>query len=200
MLKFKEFLTEMPQIKQGTEQRNPLNDTFLNQKGNSRMYATPILRGNKIGTLGNYDIHVYHDKGIKQHQYRVLDHDNKQVLFMSNLNTVNKNKEIPFKHVTQEYVSKRKDAPLSGVKMVYDLAVEGQKHPLVSDAEQYKQGNEMWKKLVSIAHDKVHHSYHLHNGVLTKITPENKDEIFASSYGHGPEYQKHRYVISKKEL
>ena len=60
--------------------------------------------------------------------------------------------------------------------------------------------HKMWHHLIDKSFEHGHHAYVVDKGNLTKITPENKKEIMAASYGSGPEFRKKRYVISKTSL
>ena len=197
MKTYKQFLFEMPQMKTPSDGGNTLNDPYFNSE-NGMMYNNTFRKGSKILSKDNNITTVKIGD-----EYRVRDDDTKQVVFMSNIKRNRKTKQIPFAHNTQEYVAKMSNSILPkrfGANFVYNHFIMNKNIPFVSDEEQYPGGHKMWHNLIDRAFKEGHHAYHIHKGVLTKITPENKEEIMKSSYGYSPKFKEHRYMISKTEL
>jgi hypothetical protein len=194
MLTFKQYIQEMPQAL-GSISANLADDNF-----NSQMYGY-YSKQKHIGDIG--DVSVHHNKDGKETRFSVLDHKNKRVGFSTTVERRSKNKNIPFSHHTQTYVNKDPKTNLGkgfGSNFVYDHLIHNQKVPLVSDERQYAGGHKMWHHLINKSFEHGHHAYLVDNGKLTKITPENKDEIMSSSYGPEPSFKSKRYAISKTPL
>jgi len=194
MKSFKQFISEMPQnVGDSTA-------TIDDDKMNAIVYSTRS-KHTPIGKIGYYSVH--HNKKDKESQFSVLDHANKRVGFSTTVERRPKNKDIPFSHNTQTYVGKDSRSDLGrgfGSNFVYDRLVRNSQIPLVSDQQQYTGGHKMWHSLIDKAHKEGHHAYLSDNGQLSRITPENKAEVMASSYGKGDEFKNKRYVISKSPL
>jgi hypothetical protein len=194
MKTFKQFITEMPQSV------GALPSVLDDDKMNFVMYNN-ALSHKQIGT--HDDKVITHNKKGKQSKYSVLDNANKRIAFSTTVERRPKSKAVPFPHHTQTYVGKDPQSDLGkgfGSNFAYDHLVHGKDVPLVSDEQQYTGGHKMWHSLINRAHKEGHHAYLVDNGKLTKITPENKDEIMSSSYGKGEEFRKRRYAISKTPL
>lgn len=194
MLSFKQYIQEMPRSL-GSVSANLSDDKF-----NSQMYGY-YSKQKHIGDIGNVSVH--RNKDGKETRLSVLDHNNKRVGFSTTVERRSKNKNIPFPHHTQTYVNKDPKTNLGkgfGSNFVYDHLVNKQNVPLVSDERQYTGGHKMWHHLIDKSFDHGHHAYVADNGKLTRITPENKHEIMASTYGPGAEFKNKRYVISKTPL
>lgn len=194
MLSFKQYIQEMPQSL-GSISANLSDDKF-----NSQMYGY-YAKQKHIGNIG--DASVHRNKDGKETRFAVLDNNNKRVGFSTSVERRSKNKNIPFSHHTQTFVNKDAKTDLGkgfGSNFVYDHLINKQNIPLVSDERQYTGGHKMWHNLVNKSFEHGHHAYLIDNGKLTKITPENKEEIMSSSYGTGPEFKTKRYAISKTPL
>jgi hypothetical protein len=194
MLSFKQFIAEMPQnIGDSTA-------TIADDKMNAIVYSTRSQH-TPIGKIEDYSVH--HNKKGKESQFSVLDHPNKRAGFTTTVERRPKNKNVPFSHNTQTYVGRDPKTDLGrgfGSNFVYDRLVINTEVPLVSDQQQYTGGHKMWHSLIDKAHKEGHHAYLSDNGKLSRITPENKAEVMASSYGKDEEFKNKRYVISKTPL
>lgn len=194
MLSFKQYLQEMPQA------LGPISANLDDDKFNSQMYGY-YSKQKQIGNAG--DATVHHNKDGKETRLSVLDNKNKRVGFSTTVERRPKNKNVPFPHHTQTYVNKDPKTDLGkgfGANFVYDHLIHNQKVPLVSDERQYEGGHKMWHRLIDKSFEHGHHAYVVDKGNLTKITPENKNELMTASYGSGPEFKNKRYVISKTPL
>lgn len=195
MLSFKQYLQEMPQ-NVGPASSN-LDDDYLN----SVMYNTATTQHNPVGKLGNYDI-THHKKG-KESKLSVLDHTNKRIVLSTTVERRPKSKKVPFPHHTQTYVGKDSKSQTEkgfGANFIYDNLIHKKDVPLVSDEKQYTGGHKLWHHLIDRSFKEGHHAYLVDNGNLTKITPENKNDIMEKSYGKGEEFMNKRYAISKNPL
>ena len=194
MKTFKQFISETPQ------DLGPTSGNLTKSKYNSTIYNS-YLNHKKVGDINNMS--VMHNKDGKESKYSVLDHENKRVAFQTRFERRPKNKEVPFSHHTQTYVNKHEQSDLGkgfGHKFVYHHLINKHDIPLVSDKEQYTGGHKMWNHLIDHSFKEGHHAYVLDSGKLTKITPENKDNLLSSTYGKDESFRNKRYVISKKEL
>lgn len=195
MLSFKQYIKEMSQ-NIGPSTSNLDDDNF-----NKIMYDHSSSTHNPIDTVdGNT---VAHFKKGKETKLSVLDHNNKRMAFSTTFERRPKSKKVPFSHNTQTYVGRDSKSPLRrgfGSDFVYQHLVHGKDVPLVSDEQQYEGGHKMWHRLIDRSFKEGHHAYLVDNGNLTKITPENKDEIMTSTYGKTPEFRNKRYAISKNPL
>lgn len=194
MKTFKQFITEMPQ-NVGSSSSN-----LDNPMVNSAMYSTASTHT----PIGKHGEHVItHNKKGRVSKFSVLDHGNKRIAFSTTVERRPKSKAVPFAHQTQTYVGKDSQSDLGrgfGSNFAYERLVRNSDVPLVSDQQQYTGGHKMWHHMIDRAHQEGHHAYLVDNGNLTKITPENKNEIMASSYGKGEEFKNKRYAISKTPL
>lgn len=194
MLRFKQYIQEMPEDL-GSSEANLADDKF-----NSQMYGY-YSKQKQIGNVGHFTIH--HNKDGRETRLSVLDNKNKRVSFSTTAERRPKSKDVPFPHHTQTYVNKDPKANFGkrfGSKFAYEHLVQKQNVPLVSDERQYTGGHKMWHHLIDKSFEHGHHAYVVDAGNLTKITPENKKEVMAASYGSGPEFRSKRYVISKTPL
>ena len=194
MLSFKEYLQEMPQA------LGPISANLADDKFNSQMYGY-YSKQKQIGNIGDHTVH--HNKDGKETRLSVLDHNSKRVGFSTTVERRPKNKNIPFAHHTQTFINKDPKTDLGkrfASNFVYDHLVHNQNIPLLSDEKQYTGGHKMWHHLINKSFENGHHAYLIDKGNLTKITPENKDEILSSSIGPSPIFRSKRYVISKTPL
>ena len=195
MLSFKQFLSEMPQ------DIGPSTSNLDNDRFNQIMYDHISTNHRPIGKIDG--LAVMHNKKGNETKLSVLDHGRKKVSFSTTFKRNPKSKQIPFPHHTQTYVGKHSEAPLKKgfvSNFIYNHLVHGKDEPLVSDEQQYAGGHKLWHHLINQSFKEGHHAYLHDDGKLTKITPENKEEIMNSSYGKGEEFKKKRYVISKNSL
>lgn len=191
MKSFKEYISETPQ------DLGPSFGNLSNSKFNSTIYNS-YLNHKKVGDINNMS--VMYNKNGKETKYSVLDHENKRVAFQTTFERRPKSKEVPFPHHTQTYVNKNHQSDLGkgfGHKFVYDHLIIKHNIPLVSDKEQYTGGHKMWNHLIDRSFKEGHHAYVLDSGKLTKITPENKNNLLTSTYGKDESFKNKRYIISQ---